>query len=100
MTKQTFTKHDIVRSVSYKLNMNYEESVILFECILDCFHDCFKTDAENTRVEIRNFGVFDISLKNKRTNARNPKTKELVIIPPRKKLTFKPSKKIKEYLYK
>tara|TARA_B100000686_G_C16426462_1_gene779846 strand:+ start:235 stop:537 length:303 start_codon:yes stop_codon:yes gene_type:complete len=100
MEKQTFTKHDIVKNLSYKLNMNYEESVILFECVLDTFHDCFKADAKNTRIEIRNFGVFDISLTKKRTNARNPKTKELVTIPPRKKITFKPSKKIKEYLYK
>ena len=35
-----------------------------------------------------------------RTNARNPLTKKTVIIPPRKKIVFKPSKKINEILNK
>ena len=35
-----------------------------------------------------------------RSNALNPRTKEKIIIPSRKKITFKPSKKIKEIIYK
>ena len=50
------------------------------------------------RIEIRNFGIFNILLMKERTNARNPKTKESVIIPERKKIVFRPGKKIKEIL--
>ena len=70
----------------------------MIDNFLETILEILKQPKDNIRIEIRNFGVFNISLSKKRTNARNPKTKELVVIPERKKLTFKPSKKIKEYL--
>ena len=44
---------------------------------------------------LANFGVFDVRITNERTNARNPKTKENVTIPRRKKIVFKAGKNIK-----
>ena len=46
----------------------------------------------NNKVKIHNFGTFKIMQKNAR-KARNPKTREEVIIPPRKVISFIPSKK-------
>ena len=50
------------------------------------------------RIELRNFGVFNVYTTKKRFNARNPKTRENVIIPPRKKIVFKASKSLKNQL--
>ena len=39
-------------------------------------------------IEVRNFGVFNVLPTKSRQNARNPRTKEKVVIPPRKKIIF------------
>ena len=100
MKKHTYTKKDLIKRLSYKLDMRYDESKIILECVLDSFRDLFFTKSDKIHIEIRNFGVFDITITKKRTNARNPKTLENIIIPARKKIVFKPSKKIKNELYK
>tara|TARA_B100000029_G_scaffold21342_1_gene21580 strand:- start:98 stop:406 length:309 start_codon:yes stop_codon:yes gene_type:complete len=95
---KTYTKKDLINKIGYKLDMNYDESKIITDCVLDSFKDFFINTSGKNRVEIRNFGIFNILLTKERTNARNPKTKESVIIPERKKVVFKPSKRIKEIL--
>ena len=55
---------------------------------------------DKVHIEIRNFGTFDVIPTKRRQNARNPRTKEKVIIPSRRRVVFKPSKKIKNELYK
>ena len=97
-SSRTYTKKDLINKVGYKLNLNYDESKIITDCVLDSFKDFFINTSGKNRVEIRNFGIFNILLTKERTNARNPKTKESVIIPERKKVVFKPSKRIKEIL--
>ena len=95
---RTYTKKDLINKVAYKLNMNYDESKILTDCVLDSFQEFFTNTSGKNRVEIRNFGIFNVMLMKERTNARNPRTKESVVIPERKKIVFKPGKKIKEIL--
>ena len=79
--------------------MSYEESKIILECVLESFKELFIRSDGPSRIEIRNFGIFNILKTKKRTNARNPKTKESITIPPRKKIIYKPSKSIKNLLY-
>ena len=97
-SSRTYTKKDLINKVAYKLNMNYEESKIITDCVLDSFEEFFINTSGKNRVEIRNFGIFNILLMKERTNARNPRTKESVVIPERKKIVFKAGKKIKEIL--
>jgi len=98
MKTKTYTRSHLVNKISYKLNMNYEESKIILESVLDSFKELLVSDLDRTRIELRNFGIFDVYQTKERTNARNPKTKENVIIPPRKKIVFKSSKNIKSLL--
>ena len=100
MNPITFKRHDLIKGISNKLNMNYAESKIILESVLGSFEDLFIKENDKSRIEIRGFGVFNIYKTRKRTNARNPITKKTVIIPPRKKIVFKPSKKINEILNK
>ena len=99
MEEITFTKKDLIKRLSYKINMHYEDSKIICDCLLNTFHDLFQTDKERVRVELRNFGIFEIKKTKKRTNARNLKTNQPIIIPSRKRISFKPSKKMKNYLH-
>ena len=98
METKTYTRGDLVNKISYKLNMNYEESKIILESVLDSFKELLVNDSNRSRIELRNFGIFDVYKTKERSNARNPRTKENVIIPSRKKIVFKSSKNIKKLL--
>ena len=50
------------------------------------------------RIELRDFGVFEVKKTKAKPKARNPKTNETVFIPSRRKTHFKPSKTIKTVL--
>ncbi|PSQ87987.1 MAG: hypothetical protein BRD30_07915 [Bacteroidetes bacterium QH_2_63_10] len=50
------------------------------------------------RIELRNFGVFEVKKTKAKPKARNPRTNETVFIPSRRKTHFKPSKRLKEAL--
>jgi hypothetical protein len=51
--------------------------------------------AEDGRIELRNFGVFEVKVRAARS-ARNPKTGEQMPIPARSVVTFKPGKEMEE----
>ena len=50
------------------------------------------------RIELRDFGVFEVKKTKAKPKARNPKTNETVFIQARRKTHFKPSKKLREVL--
>ena len=100
MKKISYTRKDITKRASYKLHLTNDETKILVDCFFDILGEMIIEPKERVHIEIRNFGVFDIVPTKKRQNARNPKTKEKVVIPARKKIVFKPGKKIKNELYK
>jgi len=100
MNKKTYSRKDIIKRASYKLNMSVDEAKIICDCFFEIIEEMLVEQKERIHIEIRNFGVFDVKKNKKRTNALNPRTKEKVVIPSRKKITFKPSKKIKEIIYK
>ena len=52
------------------------------------------------RVEVRGFGVFEIKPTKARNNARNPKTNEIIKVPTRRKISFKPGKILDKQLKK
>ena len=48
------------------------------------------------RIEIRDFGVFEVKKTKAKPRARNPKTGEIIYVPARRKTHFKPGKLLKE----
>ena len=52
--------------------------------------------ADRVRIELRDFGVFEVKKTKAKPKARNPRTNETVFIPSRRKTHFKPSKKLKK----
>tara|TARA_Y100000590_G_scaffold144734_1_gene166368 strand:- start:3 stop:338 length:336 start_codon:yes stop_codon:yes gene_type:complete len=100
MNDKNYSKKDIIKRASYKLNMSVDETKIICDCFFEVIQEMLVEQREKIHIEVRNFGVFNVKRTKQRTNALNPKTKEKVIIPSRKKITFKPSKKIKEIIYR
>ena len=100
LKQKSYSRKDITKRASYKLNMSNEEAKIVCDCFFEIIQEMLVEKKEKIHIEIRNFGIFDVKKMRSRTNALNPKTKEKVVIPSRKKITFRPSKKIKELIYK
>lgn len=78
------TKRDFVVQISYKLGVKQ----LVVRDVLDQFLDrVIDALAEGRRIELRNFGVFQI-VQRKAKKGRNPKTGEVVPIPARKAVKF------------
>ncbi len=100
MKKITYTKNDMIKRISSDNNISIDESRVMLEAVLDTFKQYFLKSDKNFRIEIRNFGVFEIKPTKPRNKARNPKTLKLFKVPARRRLTFKPGKDIKMELNK
>ena len=73
---------------------------IILDLVLDSVTDILKKNQSNTRLEIRNFGVFQIKPTKAKPKARNPKTNKIIRVPSRRKISFKPGKELSEKLKK
>ena len=100
MRKKTYTKKDIINRIKLHHNISIEESKTMLEIVLDSIKDFLVKPDKNYRIEIRDFGVFEVKPTKPRDKARNPKTLEIFRVPARRKLSFKAGKSIKNELKK
>ena len=100
MEKITYTKQDIIRKISKQLNIPADEIKVIFECALSTMSEIICKEEYLSRIEIRNFGVFDVKPTKAKPKARNPKTNEEIYVPPRRKVQYKAGKNIKKILNK
>ena len=100
MKKITYTKNEIIKRITSDTNISIDESRVMLETVLGTFKQYFLKPDKSFRIEIRNFGVFEIKPTKPRHKARNPKTLKLFKVPARRKLSFKPGKDIKMELNK
>jgi nucleoid DNA-binding protein len=90
----TMTKKEIVRSISEKLNMTQLKTKDIVQNVFDCIVD---TLVEEGRIELRNFGVFEVKKRAAR-KARNPKTGDEVLVKEKFVVAFKSGKALEDAL--
>ena len=98
--KVNYTKNDLIEIIHDKIFVPKDKIKTMVDVKLDSMNDIFNKKKSNIRLEIRNFGVFEIKPTKAKPKARNPKTNEIVYVPPRRKISFKPSKKLSNKLKK
>jgi len=86
------TKKEIVKQISEKIGMTQLRTKEIVQLTFDAILD---TLLEDKRIELRNFGVFEVKQRKAR-KARNPKTGERVDVPAKNVVTFKPGKEMEE----
>lgn len=86
------TKKEIVRQISEKLGLTQLKTKEIVQQTFDAIVD---TLLEEKRIELRNFGVFEVK-RRKARKARNPRTGERVDVEPKFVVTFKPGKEMEE----
>lgn len=84
-------KLDIARHVAEALDIKDQDAMRIVNEIINAIRE---TVVENGRLEIRNFGIFQIKQRKPKIG-RNPKTKVEYPIPQRSVVTFKSGKEIK-----
>tara|TARA_Y100000741_G_scaffold320140_1_gene268521 strand:- start:44 stop:364 length:321 start_codon:yes stop_codon:yes gene_type:complete len=100
MSKNNFTKKDLINSVYKKVDLPKVKIKIILDIFFDTMTDIFKKNQSNTRLEIRNFGVFEVKPTKPKPKARNPKTNKVIYVPSRRKISFKPGKDLSKNLKK
>jgi integration host factor subunit beta len=91
-------KSEIVKQL-HKKNTALNRSQI--EAIVDIMFDTISESLVKLKpVELRNFGRFSVKTIKAKYNARNPKTGEIIYIPPKKKISFRMSKHLKQEINK
>jgi integration host factor subunit beta len=99
MEKKTFTKKDVAKLIRQRSNLRIYETEKYMDEIFSAIMELLMDDSgDRVRIEIRNFGVFEVKNSKAKPQARNPKTNEVIYVPPRKKIHFKAGKILKEYL--
>jgi integration host factor subunit beta len=96
--KRTITKKDVSKRTAKLIG----EKIYLTEKVVDGIFNTlrdFMAEADpDIRIEIRDFGVFEIKTTKPKPKARNPKTGEIIYVPARRKTHFKAGKLLKEVL--
>ena len=100
MNTLTFTREDIIRRTSEKLDLSHNDMKLALDLLLETMCGMLTEEQSNIRIELRNFGVFEVKPTKAKPRARNPRTNEEVYVPPRRKIHFKPGKVIREVLQK
>ena len=88
------TKRELVFEVAQQLGYTQKEVATVVQGMLDTVIESL---AEGERLELRNFGVFEVKRREPRT-CRNPRTGETVEIGEQKVVAFRPGKALKEWV--
>ena len=98
MKPVNYTREDIIRRAGDKLNLTHDEMKIILDTTLDTMAEMLTEEQSRIRIELRNFGIFEVKPTRAKPCARNPRTNEEVYVPPRRKIHFKPGKIIRQEL--
>lgn len=86
------TKKEIVKTISEEIGLTQLKTK---EIVQKTFDAIVETLVEEGRIELRNFGVFEVKKRAAR-KARNPRTGDKVLVPAKYVVTFKPGKEMEE----
>lgn len=90
------TKKEIVKQISDELDLT---QLKVKDIVQKTFDAIVETLLRERRIELRNFGVFEVK-RRKARKARNPRTGEPVEVEPKNVVTFKPGKEMEEKVRK
>ncbi|MDZ4712965.1 MAG: HU family DNA-binding protein [bacterium] len=97
---KTFTRKDVEDRLGDKLIGKKLTQKLIVDSLIESLRDLLMEADPLIRIELRDFGVFEIKKTKPKPKARNLQTGEFIFVPGRRKIHFKPGKMLKEYLKK
>jgi len=95
---KTFIKKHVIERTALKLKKEPKEIARVVDTVFTVLREIMAAADPEARIEIRDFGVFEVKKTKAKPKARNPKTNEEIFVPPRRKTHFKPGKLLKSSL--
>ena len=86
------TKRDMTKAIADETGIPQVQAAAIVQRIFDGITETLLTEG---RIELRNFGVFEVKERRPR-RARNPRTGEAVDVPGKRVVTFKPGREMEE----
>jgi len=87
-------KRGIVLKISQDTGI---KQVVVKEVVQRTFNTILEALKNGDRIELRNFGIFQVK-KRKRRIGRNPKTGQVIPVPERRTVVFKPGLEMKKLI--
>jgi len=97
---KTVTKKDVAKKTAQLLNEKIYTTEKIVDGVFNSLREIMTNAKDEVRIEIRDFGVFEVKKTKPKPKARNPRTGEIIYVPARKKTHFKAGKLLKEVLRK
>ncbi len=94
----TYTKSDIAKRVAELRGEKYANAIKWTDATFQALRETLMKASPELRVEVRDFGVFEIKLTKSKPHARNPRTGVMIYVPSHRKSHFKPGKLLKKFL--
>ena len=88
------TKKDIAKKIALEAGVPQLRAL---EVVQRTFDEIIRTLVAEGRIELRNFGVFEVKRRAAR-KARNPRTGEKLITPAKNVVTFKPGREMEQLI--
>ena len=89
------TKRDLVVRIAQETGLNQQEVHEVIQRTLDYITEALQ---KGMHAEFRDFGVFQVTLRKSRIGRNPNKPEDVVRIPPRKVVKFKPGRKMKQIM--
>jgi nucleoid DNA-binding protein len=86
------TKRDMAKAIAKDTGISQVQAAVIVQRIFDGITETLLSEG---RLELRNFGVFEVKERRPR-RARNPRTGEGVDVPRKRVVTFKPGREMEE----
>jgi integration host factor subunit beta len=94
----TYTKKDVATRVARRSEGKVSVAEKWVDRVFAALREIMTSANPELRIEIRDFGVFEVKRTKAKPKARNPRTGEIVFVPARRKTHFKPSKLLRRFL--
>jgi integration host factor subunit beta len=92
------TRKDVARRAAALRGRPLYEAEPWVGAVMDALRELMVEADPDVRIELRDFGVFEVKRTKARAMARNPRTNEPVFVPSRRKTHFRASQRMREAL--
>lgn len=96
--KRTYQKKHLIQVVAKQFNIRIRDATQWVNSVISALRELLMSSDDEFRIEIRDFGVFEVKQTREKPKARNPRTGVVIYVPQRKKIHFKPGKILRKYL--
>lgn len=95
---RTVTKKEVAKRVAKMMGQKIYITEDFVNAVFQSLREILSEADPEIRIEIRDFGVFEVKETKPKPKARNPRTGDIIFVPARRKTHFKPGKLLKDIL--